>query len=116
MTPFRTLRALLSSVFRCRLSILTPRGDVEHLQADAFEHQASTFLLTGDVDDSQFRPQPIEFNPSDTLPKQAKKYLMIAVGAAIGLLLVLGAASWLCWRRLRRRRIATSTSTVALAK
>jgi pimeloyl-ACP methyl ester carboxylesterase len=91
-------------------------GDVEHLQADAFEHLASTFLLTGDVDDSQFRPQPIEFNPSDTLPKQAKKYLMIAVGSGTGILLLLVGASRFAWRRYRRRRIAKSTSGVVVTE
>lgn len=88
-------------------------GDVEHLQADAFQHLASTFLLTGNVDDSQFEQQPIDFNPSATLPKQAKKYLTMAVGGAAGVSLLLVSVSWLGWRRLRHRRIAKSTGHVA---
>jgi hypothetical protein len=64
----------------------------------------------------QQRDWPIEFNPSDTLPKQAKKYLMIAVGAGTGILLLLVGASRFAWRRYRRRRTAKSTSGVVVTE
>jgi hypothetical protein len=75
-------------------------SDVWGLQPDATRHLLATFYATGEVDDSRFTYQPMDFHAGLGFPAIAKIALAIVVLLPI-LLLVL---AWLIVRRIRRRR------------
>jgi pimeloyl-ACP methyl ester carboxylesterase len=76
-------------------------------QQDAGTHLVNTFLDTGEVDDSLYEPQPVDFTPEVTQPALAKGIAGAMVGLAV--LTVLS----LLWMTLRRRaRFGRKTSAV----
>jgi pimeloyl-ACP methyl ester carboxylesterase len=75
-------------------------GDVWGLQPEATVHLVTTFYDTGEVDDSLYTYQPMDFHVDRGFPEQAKQYLAIAVAVPI----VLVALMWFVVRWVRRRR------------
>lgn len=64
----------------------------------------TTFYDTGEVDDSLYTYQPMEFYVKRGWPVQAKQYLAIAVVAPLLLVMLVGLAVRFVVRRVRRRR------------
>jgi pimeloyl-ACP methyl ester carboxylesterase len=79
-------------------------GDVWGKQTEAMVHLATTFYDTGEVDDSLFTHQPMEFYVKRGWPTQAKQFLAIAVIAPLLLVALVWFAVRLVVRRVRRRR------------
>jgi pimeloyl-ACP methyl ester carboxylesterase len=50
-------------------------GDILSLQPDAYQYLVMNFLLTGQVDDSKFENQPINFEPKVTFQDMAKSFI-----------------------------------------
>jgi hypothetical protein len=77
-------------------------GDVWGLQPEATVHLVTTFYDTGEVDDSLFTYQPMDFSVGflGSFPKLAKTMLAVVVLVPLGLV----ALVWFIVRRLRRRR------------
>jgi pimeloyl-ACP methyl ester carboxylesterase len=50
-------------------------GDILGLQPNAYQHLVQHFLLTGQVDDSMFEYQPINFEPKETFQDMAKSFM-----------------------------------------
>ncbi len=50
-------------------------GDILSLQTDAYQHLVKHFLLTGQVDDSKFEYQPLNFEPKETFQDMAKSFI-----------------------------------------
>jgi len=50
-------------------------GDIFNLQPNAYQHLVNHFLLTGQVDDSKFEYQPINFEPKETFQDMAKSLI-----------------------------------------
>jgi pimeloyl-ACP methyl ester carboxylesterase len=50
-------------------------GDIFSLQPKAYQHLIQQFLLTGQVDDSMFEYQPINFEPKETFQDMAKSFI-----------------------------------------
>jgi pimeloyl-ACP methyl ester carboxylesterase len=50
-------------------------GDILSLQANAYQYLVKNFLLTGQVDDSKFENQPINFEPKETFQDIAKSLI-----------------------------------------
>ncbi len=50
-------------------------GDIFSLQPNAYQHLVKHFLLTGQVDDSKFEYQPINFEPKEKFKDIAKSFI-----------------------------------------
>jgi pimeloyl-ACP methyl ester carboxylesterase len=50
-------------------------GDIFSLQPNAYQHLVKQFLLNGQVDDSRFENQPINFEPKETFQDIAKSFM-----------------------------------------
>jgi pimeloyl-ACP methyl ester carboxylesterase len=50
-------------------------GDILNLQPNAYQNLVKQFLLTGQVDDSKFVNQPINFEPKETFQDMAKSFI-----------------------------------------
>lgn len=50
-------------------------GDILSLQANAYQYLVKNFLLTGQVDDSKFENQPVNFEPKETFQDIAKSLI-----------------------------------------
>lgn len=93
-----------------KLVILAEMGhcdDVQSLQPEAFRHLAEAFYLKGIVDDSKFRYERMNFKPSQSLPKMAKKFVkrmaLVGGGVVIALILIIAFLIWFIkWRKKRR--------------
>jgi hypothetical protein len=94
------LLPVLSNGEQVILSEFGHTGDVWRLQPEATVHLVTTFYDTGEVDDSLFTYQPMDFHVERGFPEQAKQYLAIAVAVPI----VLVALVWFVVRWVRRRR------------
>ena len=79
-------------------------GDIWSLQPEALQHLLTTFYNTGDVDDSLFVYQPMDFNVGLGFPEIAK----ISVAVLVLLVLLLG---WGVWALIRRRLSNPSRQT-----
>jgi pimeloyl-ACP methyl ester carboxylesterase len=94
------LLPVLSNGRQVILSEFGHSGDVWGLQPEATEHLVNTFFKTGQVDDSLFTYQPMDFHVDRGWPTQAKQFLAIAVAVPVGLMALVWLVVWL----LRRRR------------
>jgi pimeloyl-ACP methyl ester carboxylesterase len=98
------LLPVLSNGQQVILSEFGHTSDVWRLQPEATVHLVTTFYDTGEVDDSLFTYQPMDFHVDRGWPVQAKQYLAIAVAVPIVLVALVGLAVWFVVRRVRRRR------------
>jgi hypothetical protein len=100
---------LLPSLNNGQQVILSEFGhtdDVWGLQPAATVHLLTTYYDTGEVDDSLFSHQPMDFNVGVGFPLMAKLALIVVVLVPIGLV----ALAWFIVRRLRRRRASQVVS------
>jgi len=107
LTPiWPTTDELLPALSNAELVILSEFGhtvDVWGLQPEATRHLLTTFYETGEVDDSLYTYQPMNFDVGlMSFPLIAK--VLVAVIVLVPLLLV--ALVWFIVRRVRRRRVA----------
>jgi hypothetical protein len=107
LTPiWPTTDELLPALSNAELVILSEFGhtvDVLGLQPEATRHLLTTFYETGEVDDSLYTYQPMNFDVGlMSFPLIAK--VLVAVIVLVPLLLV--ALVWFIVRRVRRRRVA----------
>jgi pimeloyl-ACP methyl ester carboxylesterase len=100
------LLPVLSNGEQVTLSEFGHTRDVWGLQPEATVHLVTTFYDTGEVDDSLFTYQPMDFHVDRGFPEQAKQYLAIAVAVP----LVLVALVWFVVRWVRRRRARQASS------
>jgi hypothetical protein len=85
-------------------------GDVWRLQPEATVHLVATFYDSGQVDDSLFTYQPMDFHVDRGWPTQAKGYLAIAVVVIVLLVALVVLVIWFVARRVRRRRASQVSS------
>jgi hypothetical protein len=69
-------------------------------------HLVTTLYDTGEVDDSLFTYQPMDFYVKNGWPTQAKQYLAIAVAVPLMLVALVGSLVWFIVHRVRRRQSA----------
>lgn len=90
------------------LSEFAHTGDLYFLQREATRHLLTTFFATGEVDDSRFEPNTVNFEPSWGFPLIAK---LVVGGGALALILavvvVLFVVRWVR-RVLKRRRVVAA--------
>jgi pimeloyl-ACP methyl ester carboxylesterase len=98
------LLPVLSKGHQVILSEFGHTGDVWGMQPEAMLHLTTTFYDTGEVDDSLFTYQPMDFHVENGWPAQAKQYLAIAVAVPLVLVALVGLTVWFIIRRVRRRR------------
>lgn len=107
-TPARFARdELLPALSNGQQVVLSEFGhtnDVWSFQPEATRHLLATFFATGEVDASQFREQPMNFEVGMGLPLIAK-LLVSSVAVLIALIVAL---LWWTIRRLRRGRQASA--------
>jgi pimeloyl-ACP methyl ester carboxylesterase len=104
------LLPVLSNGHQVILSEFGHTNDFWGLQPEATVHLLTTFYDTGEVDDSLFTYQPMDFHVKRGWPVQAKQYLAIAVVVPILLVALIGLAVWFVVRRVRRRRASRAPS------
>jgi hypothetical protein len=91
----------LSNGHQVILSEFGHTNDFWGLQPEATVHLLTTFYDTGEVDDSLYTYQPMDFHVNRGWPVQAKQYLAIGVGVPLVLVVLV----WFIVRwALRRRR------------
>lgn len=78
-------------------------------QQPAGSHLVNTFLNSGRVDTSLYKPQPVDFTPSGTLPSLAKGLLAVMLGLVVLAALLL---LWLGYRIHRRGRLGWTASAL----
>ncbi len=100
------LLPVLSNGHQVILSEFGHTNDFWGLQPEATIHLLTTFYDTGEVDDSLYTYQPMDFHVNRGWPVQAKQYLAFAVAVPVVLLLLVG----LIVRWVRRRKVAQSSS------
>jgi pimeloyl-ACP methyl ester carboxylesterase len=100
------LLPVLSNGQQVILSEFGHTSDFWGLQPEATVHLLTTFYDTGDVDDSRFVYQPMDFHVNRGWPTQAKQYLAIAVTVP----LVLVALGWFIVRWVRHFRARKASS------
>jgi hypothetical protein len=100
------LLLVLSNGEQVILSEFGHTRDLWGLQPEAMVHLVTTFYDTGEVDDSLFTHQPMDFNVKRGWPTQAKQYLAIAVAVPLVLVALVGLVVWFIVRRVRRRKSA----------
>ena len=100
------LLPVLSNGKQVILSEFGHTRDVWGLQPEAMVHLATTFYDTGEVDDSMFTYQPMDFDVKSGWPSQARQYLAMAVAAVLVLAAVVGLVVWFTVRLVRRRKSA----------
>jgi hypothetical protein len=98
------LLPVLTNGHQVILSEFGHTGDVWGMQPDAMVHLVTTFYDTGEVDDSLFTYEPMDFYVKRGWPVQAKQYLAIAVIVPILLVALIGLVVWFVVRRVRRRK------------
>lgn len=96
------LLPVLSNGHQVILSEFGHTNDFWGLQPEATVHLLTTFYDTGEVDDSLYTYQPMDFHVDNGWPAQAKQYLAIAV--AVPLVLVIAILIVVVWVVLKRRR------------
>jgi hypothetical protein len=85
-------------------------GDLYFLQREATRHLLTTFFVTGEVDDSLYEPNTVNFEPNWGLPLIAK---LVVGGGALALivaaLVIFFVVRWV--RRVVKRRHAAAIAT-----
>jgi hypothetical protein len=104
------LLPVLSNGHQVILSEFGHTNDFWSLQPEATVHLLTTFYDTGEVDDSLFTYQPMDFHVKRGWPVQARQYLAIAVVVPLLLVALIGLAVWFVVRRVRRRRASKAPS------
>ena len=100
------LLPVLSNGHQVILSEFGHTGDFWGLQPEATVHLLTTFYDSGEVDDSLYTYQPMDFHVNWTWPTQAKQYLAIAFGVPLLLmLLVWFIVRWAIRRKTRKASI-----------
>jgi pimeloyl-ACP methyl ester carboxylesterase len=84
-------------------------GDFWDYQPGASARLINTFVASGDVDDSLYRPQPVDFTPEVTLPALAKGFVGTMVAFA---LLMVGSLLWMAHRVRKRGRIGPKAGAI----
>jgi hypothetical protein len=84
------LLPVLSNGHQVILSEFGHTNDFWGLQPEATVHLLTTFYDTGEVDDSLYTYQPMDFHVDWGWPTQAKQYLAIAVAVPVALVLLVG--------------------------
>jgi hypothetical protein len=79
-------------------------------QSKARLHLLTTFFDTGEVDDSLYTYQPLDFDVGSGWPGLAKNVLAIFIVVLIVLLAVVGFTLWFIMRRVRHRKDLTAAS------
>jgi pimeloyl-ACP methyl ester carboxylesterase len=108
-TPVEYARdELLPHLKNGKLVILSEMGhssDVRNIQPDAFRHLVESFYREGIVDDSKFQYEPMNFTPSQSAPRMAKKFVgrLALIGGGV-LLLIIVVVIVIVWLKKRRRR------------
>jgi pimeloyl-ACP methyl ester carboxylesterase len=100
------LLPVLSNGQQVILSEFGHTNDFWDSQPEATVHLLTTYYGTGEVDDSLYTYQPMNFVVNRGWPVQAKQYLAIAVAVP----LVLVALVWIIVRWVRRRRVSKASS------
>ena len=100
------LLPVLSNGKQVILSEFGHTRDVWGLQPEAMVHLVTTCYDTGEVDDSLFTYQPMDFYVKSGWPTQAKQYLAIAVAVPLVLVALVGSLVWFIVRRVLRRQSA----------
>jgi pimeloyl-ACP methyl ester carboxylesterase len=80
-------------------------GDFRKYQPEARIHMLTTFYDTGEVDDSLYTYQPMDFSV-DTLMNDFPKFAKLIVAVIVLVIVLLVALVWFIVRRVRRRRAA----------
>jgi pimeloyl-ACP methyl ester carboxylesterase len=83
--------------------------DFWYYQPEASARLINTFVASGEVDDSLYRPQPVDFTPEVTLGALAKGIAGSMVGFA---LLMVGSLLWMAHRVRKRGRIGPKSGAV----
>ena len=96
----QTPNSSLSNGEQVILSEFGHTNDVRGLQPEATAQLLATFFDTGEVDDSRFTYQPMDFKVSLGFPVMAKAI----VGAILLVIVALGLVAWRVVRRARARR------------
>ena len=78
-------------------------------QPEASSRLINTFFASGRVDDSLYRPQPVDFTPEVTLPALAKGIAGTMIGLAI---VVVVSLLWMAHRVRKRGRIGPTASAI----
>jgi pimeloyl-ACP methyl ester carboxylesterase len=103
-TPARNAREqllpLLENGTQVVLSEFAHTGDLYYLQPEATRHLLTTFFQTGEVDDSRYEPNTVNFKPSWGFPLIAK----LAVAGAVLVLFIAILLSWFAYRLIKRSR------------
>jgi hypothetical protein len=81
-------------------------GDIWGLQPEATEHLLTTFFDTGEVDDSLYTYQPMDFQVGFGFPEQAK----LALAVVVLVIAVVVALVWFVVRWVRRGRASQVSS------
>ena len=84
-------------------------GDFWDYQPEASSRSINTFVASGEVDDSLYRPQPVDFTPEVTLPALAKGVAGTMIGFA---LLMVGSLLWMAHRVRKRGRIGPKAGAI----
>ena len=84
-------------------------GDFWQYQPQASARLINTFVASGKVDDSLYRPQPVDFTPETTLPALAKGIAGSMVGFA---LLMVGSLLWMAHRVRKNGRIGPTAGAI----
>ena len=84
-------------------------GDFWDYQPEASSRLINTFVASGEVDDSLYRPQPVDFTPEVTLPALAKGVAGTMIGFA---LLMVGSLLWMAHRVRKRGRIGPKAGAI----
>jgi hypothetical protein len=99
------LLPLLENGHQVILSEFGHTNDFWGLQPEATIHMLTTFYATGEVDDSLYTYQPMDFHVNRGWPVQAKQYLAIAAAVVI----VVVAIVYFIIRWVRRRRASKAS-------
>jgi len=93
------LLPVLSNGHQVILSEFGHTSDFWGLQPEATVHMLTTFYDSGEVDDSLYTYEPMDFHVDWGWPTQAKQYLAIAIGVPLLLVLLVWFIVWLVRRR-----------------
>jgi hypothetical protein len=104
------LLPVLSNGQQVILSEFGHTNDFWGLQPEATVRLLTTFYDTGEVDDSRYTYQPMDFYVKRGWTTQVKQYMAIAVAAIVLLLAGVVALIWFIVRRTRRRRAGQISS------
>jgi pimeloyl-ACP methyl ester carboxylesterase len=107
-TPQQFIEEILPALSNGQQVILSEfghTGDFRKYQPEARIHMLTTFYDTGEVDDSLYTYQPMDF-AVDTLMNDYPKFAKLIVAVIVLVIVLLVALVWFIVRKVRRRRAA----------